>query len=98
MTNKTGVSRLLEIAGEKRGLMLVSGLLSSLSAVCMLVPYVSVFFILKELLEHAASPVLTDGAKMIRWGVIALIGLVAGLVMMYAGGMVSHIAAFRILF
>ncbi|MXQ53858.1 ABC transporter ATP-binding protein [Shimazuella alba] len=98
MTNKTGVSRLLEIAGEKRGLMLVSGLLSSLSAVCMLVPYVSVFFILKELLEHAASPVLTDGAKMIRWGVIALIGLVSGLVMMYAGGMVSHIAAFRILY
>lgn len=98
MTNKTGMARLLEIAGEKRGLMMVSGLLSSLSAVCMLVPYASVFFILKELLEHAASPALADGAKMIRFGVIALIGLAAGLVTMYAGGMVSHIAAFRILY
>ncbi|TNJ61372.1 ABC transporter ATP-binding protein [Paenibacillus hemerocallicola] len=98
MTNNTGVARLLEIAGEKRGLMMLSGLLSSLSAVCMLVPYVSVYFILKELLEHAASPALADGAKMIRFGVIALIGLAAGLVTMYAGGMVSHIAAFRILY
>lgn len=98
MTNKTGMARLLEIAGEKRGLMMVSGLLSSLSAVCMMVPYASVFFILKELLEHATSPALADGAKMIRLGVIALIGLAAGLATMYAGGMVSHIAAFRILY
>ncbi|GGD59795.1 ABC transporter ATP-binding protein [Paenibacillus nasutitermitis] len=98
MTNKTGMARLLEIAGEKRGLILLSGLLSSVSAVCMLVPYASVFFILKELLEHAASPASADGAKMIRLGVIALIGLAAGLATMYAGGMVSHIAAFRILY
>ncbi|TBL81395.1 ABC transporter ATP-binding protein [Paenibacillus thalictri] len=98
MANKTGMARLLEIAGEKRGLMTVSVLLSSLSAVCMLVPYASVFVILKELLEHAASPVLADGAKMIRFSVIALIGLAAGLATMYVGGMVSHIAAFRILY
>ncbi|MCJ8013660.1 hypothetical protein MUG84_18200 [Paenibacillus sp. KQZ6P-2] len=39
MTRKTGIARLLEIAGEKRGLMIVSGLLSSLGAVCILVPY-----------------------------------------------------------
>jgi len=98
MKNKTGISRLLDIAGEKRGLMILSGLLSSLSAVCMLVPYASVFFILKELLEHAASPSLADGARMIRLGMLALIGLAAGLVTIYAGGMIAHIAAFRILY
>ena len=57
MTKKTGMARLLEIAGEKRGLIISSALLFSISAVCMLIPYVSVYFILKELLEHAASPV-----------------------------------------
>lgn len=98
MTNKKGITRLLEIAGEKRGLMIVSGLLSSLSAICMLVPYASVYFILKELLEHAASPALADGARIIRFGVIALLGFAAGLITMYAGGMASHIAAFRILY
>ncbi|MFG0216059.1 ABC transporter transmembrane domain-containing protein, partial [Brevibacillus porteri] len=98
MQPKKGVRRLLEIADEKRGLLVVSAILSSLSAICMLVPYASVYFILRELLTHAASPAMADGAYMIRWGVIALLGLVGSLIMMYAGGMVSHIAAFRILY
>lgn len=54
--SKTGIPRLLEIAGEKKGLLLLSGLLSSTSAVLMLVPFISVYFILAELLRHAASP------------------------------------------
>lgn len=98
MTRKSGLTRLLEIAGEKRGLLIVSGLLSSLSAVCMLVPYASVYFILEELLEHAASPASANEAMMIHWGVIALIGFAAGLITTYAGGMAAHVAAFRILY
>ncbi|MGC6583788.1 ABC transporter ATP-binding protein [Paenibacillus sp. Dod16] len=98
MTNKTGVARLLEIAGEKCGLLIVSCLLSSLSAVCMLVPYASVYFILEELLEHAASPASANEAMMVRWGVIALIGFAAGLITTYAGAMAAHVAAFRILY
>ncbi|CEH28347.1 ABC transporter, ATP-binding protein [Aneurinibacillus migulanus] len=98
MTQKTGITRLLEIAGERRGLLIVSGLLSSVSAVGMLVPYVSFYFILKELLTHAADPALADGEYMIRWGIFALVGLVGSLLATYAGVMASHIAAFRILY
>jgi hypothetical protein len=98
MTGKKGFARLLEIAGEKRGLLIAAGLFSAVSAVCMLMPYVSVYFILRELLEHAASPALADGAKMIRWGVIAIAGFTAGLAATYAGGLIAHIAAFRILY
>ncbi|HBZ80386.1 MULTISPECIES: ABC transporter ATP-binding protein [Brevibacillus] len=98
MSEKKGVLRLLEIADEKRSLLIVSAILSSLSAICMLVPYASVYFILQELLLHASSVADADGAYMIRWGVIALFGLVGSLILMYAGGMVSHIAAFRILY
>ncbi|GED70362.1 ABC transporter ATP-binding protein [Brevibacillus reuszeri] len=98
MAQKRGVLRLLEIADEKRGLLVVSGILSSLSAICMLVPYASVYFILEELLMHAQTPATVDGAYMIEWGVIALGGLLGSLILMYAGGLVSHIAAFRILY
>ncbi|GLI47183.1 ABC transporter ATP-binding protein [Methanoculleus bourgensis] len=90
--------RLLEIAGEKKGLLICSGILSMLSAVFMLVPYVSVYYILAELLRHAADLSSVDGPLMIRWGWIALWGLIAGLIAMYLGGMASHIAAFRILY
>ena len=36
---KKGLSRLFEIAGQKKGLMALAGILSAGSAVCMLVPY-----------------------------------------------------------
>lgn len=98
MKQKAGVPRLLEIADEKRGLLIVSAALSSVSAISMLAPYASVYFILKELLEYAANPALSNGDYMIRWGVIALFGLLVSLVTMYAGGMASHLAAFRILY
>lgn len=98
MKRKQGIPRLLELAGERRGLLIAAGVLSGISAICMLIPYASIYFILKEMLEHAAHPESVDGSMMIRWGYIALIGFIGGLVTMYAGGMSSHIAAFRILY
>ena len=95
---KEGLPRLLEIAGQKKGLLLLAGLLSVGSAMCMLVPYWAVYEVLKELLLHGSNPVLANGTEMIRWGWIALGGLVGGLVLLYAALMSSHVAAFRILY
>ncbi len=95
---KQGLPRLLEIAGQKKGLLLLAGLLSAGSAVCMLVPYWAVYEVLKELLTHGGNPAASDGAIMIRWGWIAFGGLAGGLVLLYAALMSSHVAAFRILY
>ena len=95
---KQGLSRLFEIAGQKRGLLVMAGVLSAGSAVCMLVPYWAVYEILKELLTHGGNPAASDGAAMMRWGWIALGGLAGGLVLLYAALMSSHVAAFHILY
>ena len=95
---KEGLSRLFEIAGQKKGLLVMAGVLSAGSAVCMLVPYWAVYEVLKELLMHGGNPAASDGAVMIRWGWIAFGGLVGGLVLLYAALMSSHVAAFRILY
>ena len=95
---KEGLSRLFEIAGQKKGLLILAGVLSAGSAVCMLVPYWAVYEILKELLTHGGNPVASDGDGMIRWGWIAFGGLIGGLVLLYAALMSSHVAAFRILY
>lgn len=95
---KTGIPRLLEIAGEKRGLLIISGIFSSISAIAMLIPYVSVYFILAELLKNAADPSMADGFLMMHWGTIALIGLGIGIITMYLSGLISHIAAYGILY
>jgi len=92
---KEGLSRLFEIAGQRKGLLILAGLLSASSAVCMLVPYWAVYEILKELLSHGVNPATSDGASMMRWGWIAFGGLVGGLVLLYAALMSSHEAAFR---
>ena len=52
---KSGVARLFEIAGEKKGLLILAGILSAVSALCMLVPYWSVYEVLKELLLHGSK-------------------------------------------
>ncbi len=98
MTIKKGIARLLQIAGERRFLLALSGVLASLGALFALVPYVSVYFILRELLLHAEDPTSADSAFMLGWAAFALGGMLLGIACSYGGGMASHIAAFRILY
>ena len=95
---KKGLSRLFEIAGEKKGLLILAGFLSALSACCMLVPYLSVYQVLNELLRNAGNVTASDDASMIRWAWIAFAGLAAALLLLYGSLMASHMAAFRILY
>ena len=95
---KTGLLRLFEIAGEKKGLLILAGFLSAISACCMLVPYLSVYQVLNELLRNAGNVTASDDASMIRWAWIAFAGLVAALLLLYGSLMASHMAAFRILY
>lgn len=98
LKRKSGVTRLFEIAGEKKGLLVLAGILSAGSAFCMLVPYWSVYQVLKELLLHGSQINELDGGVLIHWGWIAFFGLVGGLLLLYASLMASHVAAFRILY
>ena len=95
---KKGLSRLFEIAGQRKDLLILAGLLSAGSAVCMLVPYWAVYEILKELLSHGSNLSASDGTGITYWGWVAFGGLVGGLVLLYAALMSSHVAAFRILY
>ena len=98
MKRKEGISRLFEVAGERKGLLVVSGALSAVSAAFMLVPYAAVYFVLAELLKNAGDVSHADGALMTRWGWIALGGLLVGFLFLHGGIMASHVAAFRILY
>jgi ATP-binding cassette subfamily B protein len=95
---KTGLSRLFEIAGEKKGLLVLSGLLSAISAAFMLVPFLSIYQILGELIRNAGDLASVDRGFMTQWGWIAFGGLIAGLLLLYVSIIFSHIAAFRILY
>lgn len=98
MKKKKGLHRLFEIAGEKKGLLILAGVLSALSACCMLIPYLAVYQVLNNLLENAGEINNVDKEYLTDWGWIAFAGLIGGLLLLYGALMSSHMAAFRILY
>ncbi|ODS86435.1 MAG: ABC transporter [Cytophagaceae bacterium SCN 52-12] len=85
--------RLLEIAGRRKGLLIASGLLAVLHALLSLVPYVLVFYIIRELTRE--TPNFTLARTYILYAVLAA---VVSMAVFFLSGILSHIAAFNILF
>lgn len=89
---------LLQLMGKKRAALFFSCILSAISAALSFVPYICVYFILRELLEH------TDNIRAISAGAVggyawlALAAVVAGLLLTFAASMLSHASAYKILF
>ena len=90
---KNGIIRLLQIAGKRKYHLAVSGLLAVLHAALALVPYILVYYIIKELVHLPLNSALIK--QYLLWAVVAAIGSYA---LLYASGMASHVAAFNILY
>lgn len=95
---KKGLSRLFEIAGEKRLLLTFSGIVSVISTLLMFIPFVAVYFIIAELMGNAANPAAADASLIGGWAVWALVAMISGILTMFGSSMLSHVSAFRILY
>lgn len=95
---KTGLGRLIEIAGTKRWLLIGAMSLAVITAIVQFVPIIAVYNILIELAKHALDPSLIDKAYIWQWGYIALGAFFAFGVLTFVSLMLSHIAAFNILY
>ncbi|MEM8506460.1 MAG: ABC transporter ATP-binding protein [Bacteroidota bacterium] len=89
---KSGLYRLLEIAGARKGMLYFSAILAVAHAFLSLVPYIVTFYILRELLQTGTSIIL------VSWLQWAFVAIVCALALLYASGMASHVAAFNILY
>jgi ATP-binding cassette subfamily B protein len=90
---KTGIGRLLQIAGKRKRLLICSAVLAVLHALLTIVPYLLICAIIKELLSPSVNTGLIQGY--IGWCVVAVIAAYA---LLYASGIASHIAAYNILY
>ncbi|WP_286949631.1 MULTISPECIES: ABC transporter ATP-binding protein [Flavobacteriaceae] len=90
---KKGIFRLLEIAGSRKNLLIASGALAVLHAILSLVPYVLIFYIIRELTRVPVDFSLTR-----NYIVQAVIAAIISMVVLYISGILSHIAAYRILY
>ena len=87
------MKRLLQIAGQRKSLLLASCTLAVIHSVLSLVPYALVFYIIKELTQ--SQPNFTTVQQYVIYAiVIVIVSMVAFLL----SGILSHIAAFNILY
>lgn len=91
---KKGLPRLMEYAGGYRRLTYLSWVLSALSALLALVPFVFIWLVVKEALEVA--PDFSVAHDMAFNGWMAVLFAVLSMLIYFAALMCSHVAAFRV--
>lgn len=90
---QSSLSRILSYAGGHKKLTLLGCILSALSAVLGLIPYVCVWLVARNVLEAWPSPSGVSGLS--RWGWTAVWTAIGSIALYFAALMSTHIAAFR---
>ena len=91
---KTGIPRLLEFAGKHKYLILLSCLFSGISAVFMLLPFLCLWLVVREVLAAAPELGALNLSRLAMYGWWALALALAGFLFYFAALMCSHVAAF----
>ena len=94
MKKNSNLSELMSYAGKHRYLTYLSLVLSVISAILTLFPFVFIFFIIKEVIEVA--PNFSEAVNVSRNGWMAVIFALIAIVVYICGLMCSHMSAFRI--
>ena len=95
---KTGLARCLELASGHKGLVFLSGFLAALAAICSFVPYLSIYYIIREILFVYPDMSLLNVSTISTWGWLALAGILGNIVFYFFALLCSHIAAFGTLY
>lgn len=93
---KTGIPRLIELAGIKKGLCIISVLLSVISALSSFIPYYAIYKILYLVINE--YPKVADGSELVKYGLTALGGTFLNIFFYFAALAVSHIGAYNTLY
>ena len=90
---KSDLSVLLGYAGNYKGLTFLGLLLSAVSMVLGMLPYICIWLVVRDLIQVA--PNWTEASGISRYGWMAFIFAVAGIAVYFAALMCTHLAAFR---
>ena len=90
------IKRLLSYAGKSRAFLSLSLVLSGLSALVSFVPYIMVYFVMRDVIGAVAAKEAVNAAALARCGLWAVGSAAAGFVLYYAALMLSHATAFTI--
>ena len=90
------VKRLLSYAGNRKPLLSLSLLSSGLSALFGFVPYIMVFFVMRDVVSAVVAKEAVDYSALMNYGLWAVGSAAVGFVLYYIALLLSHATAFAI--
>ncbi|MDR1318059.1 MAG: ABC transporter ATP-binding protein, partial [Treponema sp.] len=95
---KTGMARLMELAMRRKLLVVSACLLSVVSNALSFLPFIAVYFIIREIIAYIGGLAALDQALLVNLGVLAFGGAAAAVLVYFAALMCSHVAAFTTIY
>lgn len=95
---KTGLARCMELASDRKGLVFLAAVLSSLAAIASFIPYIAVYFMIRSIIGVFANLDQLDMGMVMNYGWLALAGIVANILLYFLAIFSSHMAAFGTLY
>jgi ATP-binding cassette subfamily B protein len=95
---KSGLARLLELAATKKPLIAGAGIFSALASIASFVPYIAIYYIIREIVGAYPTFASLDIQKTISFGWLAFGGAIASVLLYFIALMFSHLAAFGTLY
>lgn len=91
---KSGMSRIFELASDHKWLLAVSGVLAALAAIASFVPYVAVYYVIRDVISVYPEFNKLNIESVLGYGVIAIIGIAADVILFLSSSICAHLAAF----
>lgn len=95
---KTGLAWCMELASDRKGLVFLAAVLSSLAAVASFIPYIAVYLMIRQVLGVYPELERLDMALVMRDGWLALAGIACNILLYFLAIFCSHLAAFGTLY
>lgn len=95
---KSGLARCMELASDRKGLIFLSAILSSLAAIASFIPYIAVYFMIRTIIGVYPNLEQLDMSIVLNYGWLALAGIVANILLYFWAIFSSHMAAFGTLY
>lgn len=95
---KTGMARLMELAATKKPLVIASVILSALASVASFIPYIAIYYIVREIMGAYPDFSGLDLQRTTGFGWLAFGGILLNILLYFMALMCSHLAAFGTLY
>ena len=92
---KKGLARCLELASDRKGLVILSAVFSSLAATASFIPYYAIYCVISGICANYPD---LDVGTLKMFGILAVLGIIGNILLYFLAILCSHLAAFGTLY